>query len=153
MGEETPALVKRLVGEEQSAAAISDRLNFASTYIDNAHWCQQQERDLGFSRVRLSEERGAPKYPIRLEVEGATIADAGLVSLVRQALDYRKSRGVTIKLPDARLSVYLGDPVYAMRNGVTYTSREPVDAERLMKLERRGIAFERILRAEAAMPA
>jgi hypothetical protein len=153
VGEETPALVKRFIDEQRSAAAISERLSFARTYTDNAHWCLQQERDLGFTQVRLSDERGAPKYSIRLEVEGATIADGTLVSLVRQALDYRKARGVAIKLPDARLSVYLGDPVYAIRNGVTYTSREPVDAERLMKLERRGIAFDRILRMEAAVPA
>lgn len=153
VGEETPALAKRLVGEHRSEAAISDRLRFASTYTDNPHWCQQQEDELGFRDVRLSDEPGAPKYAIRLEVDGATFADAALVSLVRQALDYRKAQGVAIKLPDTRLSVYLGDPVYAMRNGVTYASREPVDADRLQSLERRGIGFDGILTLEAAMPA
>jgi hypothetical protein len=83
VGEETPALVKRLVGEQRGAAAIIERLPFASTYTDNAHWCLQQERDLGFISVRLSDERGARRYPIRLEVDGATLADAALVSLVR----------------------------------------------------------------------
>ena len=93
--------MKRLVGEQQSAGAIRERLRFASTYTDNPHWCQQQERELGFADVRLSDEPGFPKYAIRLEVHGATLADAALVSLVRQALDYRKARGVAIKLPDA----------------------------------------------------
>jgi hypothetical protein len=153
VGEETPALVRRLVGEQRSSAAINERLGFASTYTDNPHWCQQQERELRFARVRLSEERGAPKYAIRLEVEGATIADTALVSLVRQALDYRKARGVAIKLPDARLSVCLGDPVYAIAHGNNYASSEPLDAGRLLKLERRGIGFDRILNVEAAVPA
>jgi hypothetical protein len=153
VGKETPALVTRLVGEEQGAAAVIERLRFASTYTDNPHWCRQQERDLGFTSVRLSDERGAPKYPIRLEVDGATLADATLVSLVRQALDYRKARGVAIKLPDARLSVYLGDCVYASRNGLTYASRELVDAERLLEFERRGIGFDRILTVQDELPA
>jgi hypothetical protein len=153
VGKETPALVKRLVGEQRSEAAISDRLRFASTYTDNLHWCQQQEHELGFTDVRLSDEPGAPKYAIRLEVDGATLAEAALVSLVRQALDYRKARGVAIKLPDARLSVYLGDPVYAIKNGATYASREPVDAGRLQSLERRGIGFDRILKVQATMSA
>jgi hypothetical protein len=153
VGEESPALVKRLVGEQRRVGAIIERLRFASTYTDNAHWCLQQERDLGFGSVRLSDERGAPKYPIRLEVDGATLGDAAVVSLVRQALDYRKARGVAIKLPDARLSVYLGERVYASRNGVAYASRELVDAERLISLERRGIAFDRILTVQDAVPA
>ena len=40
-----------------------------------------------------------------------------------------------------------------MKNGVTYASREPVDADRLQKLERRGIGFEQILKVQAALPA
>jgi hypothetical protein len=43
--------------------------------------------------------------------------------------------------------------VFASRNGVTYASRELVDADRLVKLERRGIAFDRILTVHEVLPA
>ena len=146
VGPHSPKLVKRLVGEKVSAPAIEERLSFACEYTDDEHWCARQERELGFTRVVLTHrDFKRDKFAITLAVEGASLEDPRLVSLVRQALAYRNAEGVVVEIGDTRLAVRLGEPVAARVNGAMCLSRSPIGAKRLVDAERHGVSFARML--------
>ena len=148
--EDATELVERLVDEKPTTSALEERLAFASTYLDDPHWCAKQERDLGIDRVRLTHEQFAAKFGITLAVNGVTLDDARLVSLVRQALAYRRVKGAIIDVGGARLSVHLGDPIFAGVDGQTLETADSYDLSHLIDLERRGIGFMHVLRAADA---
>jgi hypothetical protein len=85
---------------------------------------------------------------VTLEVSGgdATLNDAALVSLVRQALAYRRTDGAIVKLGDQiRLSVKIGEPVWARVNEETLRTPDAIDLDGLAELERHGISFASVL--------
>src|SRR5262249_11050215 len=47
-------VVERLIEKRPSTQEISERLQWGATYIDDEHWAQRQERDLGFEHLRLT---------------------------------------------------------------------------------------------------
>jgi hypothetical protein len=143
VGPQSPKLDKRLVGEKPSAATIEERLLFACEFTDDEHWCARQERELGFAYVRLTQrDFKRDKFGITLAVEGASLEDSRLVSLVRQALAYRKAEGVVVEIGDTRLAVHLGESVAARVHGEMC---ESLDASRLIDAERHGVSFARML--------
>jgi hypothetical protein len=146
VGAQSPKLVKRLVGEKVSPQAIEDRLLYACDYTDDEHWCARQERELGFARVLLTHrDFRRDKFAITLAVEGASLEDARLVSLVRQALAYRNAEGVVVEIGDTRLAVHLDEPVAARVNDAMRLSREQMSAQRLVDAERHGVSFASML--------
>ena len=69
-----------------------------------------------------------------------------MVSLVRQALTYRKTDGAIIELGErTRLSVKLGEPVWARIDEQTLCTPDEVDLDDLAELEQQGVSFARVL--------
>jgi hypothetical protein len=141
-------VIERLIGQHPSIGEVHNRLDWAATYIDDQHWAQRQQRDLGFQHVRLTHLRVSRRFGVTLEVSGgdASFNDAALVSLVRQALAYRRTDGAIIKLGEQiRLSVKIGEPVWARVNDELLCTRDAIDLDGLAELERRGVSFARVL--------
>lgn len=148
------SVVQRLIDKKVSENEIRDRLEWATTYIDDEHWAAKQERDLGFERVRLTRKGFNPRFGITLEVfgDGASLDAPQLVSLVRQALAYRRTDGAIVELGEkTRLVISLGRPALAVADGEHLSSHASLDLEDLANLERQGVSFGRVLeRAEQA---
>jgi HKD family nuclease len=141
-------VVQRLTGQPATEAEIGDRLQWVTTYIDDEHWAAKQERELGFERVRLTKRNFDRSFGITLEVSGdrVSLEEPQLVSLVRQALAYRKTDGAILELGDqARLSVKLGDPIWARVGEQTFCTPGNVYLDDLADLERQGVSFARAL--------
>jgi hypothetical protein len=149
VGDRSSELVQRLLHEKVPAAAIEARLLWLSEFIDDEHWCRKQERDLGLERVALTKESFNPRFGITLSVDGSSLDDPRIVSLVRQALAYRHVDGTVVELGLARLAVHLDDYAFAKANGLEYQSREPITRERLLDYERQGVSWVRTLGAAA----
>jgi hypothetical protein len=76
----------------------------------------------------------------------ASLNDAALVSLVRQALAYRRTNGAIVELGERiRLSVKLDEPVWARINGETLCTPGAIDLDGLAELERNGVSFASVL--------
>ena len=76
----------------------------------------------------------------------ASLNDAALVSLVRQALAYRRTGGAIVELGEQiRLSVKIGEPVWARVNEETLCTPEAIDLDGLAELERNGVSFASVL--------
>jgi hypothetical protein len=141
-------VVQRLIDKPTSEDEVADRLQWAAAYIDDEHWTAKQEDDLGFEHVRLTKIGVNPRFGMTLEVsgDGASLDESRLVSLLRQALAYRKTDGAVIELGEqTRLSVKLGEPVWARVGDRTFRTPSDVDMEDLAELERQGVGFGRVL--------
>jgi hypothetical protein len=141
-------VAQRLIDKPVNEDEIRERLKWAAAYIDDEHWAAKQERDLGFERVRLTKIGVSPRFGITLEVagDGALLNESRLVSLVRQALAYRKTDGAIIELGEqTRLSVKLGEPVWARTGEQTFCTPSDVDLDDLAELERQGVSFAHVL--------
>jgi hypothetical protein len=147
VSKDSSKIVRRLVQEKATPAEIEERLLWASEYIDDEHWCRKQERDLGLERVTLTKESFNRRFGITLAVDGSDLDDPRIVSLVRQALAYRRVDGAVVGLGRARLSVHLDDHAFAKANGLVYQSRERITRERLLAFERQGISWALMLEA------
>ena len=74
---------------------------------------------------------------------GASLNDAALVSLVRQPLAYRRTDGAIVKLGDhIRLSVKIGEPVWARVNEDRLCTPDAIDLDSLAELKRHGSASQ-----------
>ena len=68
------------------------------------------------------------------------------MSLVRQALAYRRTNGAIVELGEQiRLSVKIGEPVWARINEETLCTLEAIDLDGLAELERNGVSFASML--------
>jgi hypothetical protein len=144
----TREAVQRLLDKPTTEEEIRERLRWAATYLDDEHWAAKQERDLGFDRVRLTAKGFDRRFGITLEVfgDGASLDEARLVSLVRQALAYRKTDGAIVEVgADVRLSVKLGDPVWARIGEDEFCTAGSLDLDDLADLEQQGVSFARVL--------
>ena len=73
------------------------------------------------------------------------------MSLVRQALAYRRTDGAIIKLGDQiRLSVKIGEPVWARVNDETLCTPDAIDLDGLAELERHGVSLRKRAGARTA---
>jgi hypothetical protein len=97
-------VVERVIAKPIREDEICDRLRWAAAYIDDERWAERQEHDLGFDHVRLTKLGVSRRFGVTLEVsgDGVSLDDARLVSLVRQALSYRKTDGAIVELGDER---------------------------------------------------
>jgi len=143
--EDTSVPIERLIGERPSLKRIEDVILEAATYIDDPHWCEKQERELGIERVELTNKSFSPRFGITLAVQGISIDDPRLVSLVRQALRYRGCEGAIVELGPNVIAAHLDEPIGARINGETYEGTEAVTRERLMELERAGMGFSHLV--------
>ena len=147
----TPAscdVIERLIEKHPSADEVHNRLQWAAAYIDDEHWAQRQESKLGFQHVRLTHLSVSQRSGVTLDVSGgdASLDDAALVSLVRQALAYRKTDGAIVKLGEQiRLSVKIGEPIWARVNEETQCIPNAIDPTLWRELERHGVSFARVL--------
>ena len=83
---------------------------------------------------------------IEISDDDASLNDAALVSLVRQALAYRRTDGAMVKLDDRiRLSVKIGEPVWARVNEETLCTPDAIDLDWLAELEHLGVSFASVL--------
>ena len=65
---------------------------------------------------------------------------------VRQALAYRRTDGAVVKLGEQiRLSVKIGDPIWARVNEETLCTPDAINLDDLAELERQGVSFARVL--------
>ncbi len=141
-------VVERLIDKRVSEDEIRDLLQWGAAYIDDERWAEKQQRDLGFDRVRLTKLDVSRRFGVTLEVagDGASLDDSRLVSLVRQALAYRKTDGAIVELSEqTRLSVKLGEPVWARVDQQTLCTSNNYKLEDLAELERQGVSFARVL--------
>ena len=142
MTPESCALAHPLIGAPVSEGEIRTRLEWAATYIDDEHWAKKQERDLAIEHVRLTSVGFSRRFGITLEVsgDGASLDEPQLVSLVRQALAYRKTDGAVIEVGRiSRLAVKLGEPVWAAAEDKTFCTPGAVELEDLAELVRQGV--------------
>jgi hypothetical protein len=145
---QAPEVVQRLIDKRPTGEEIRERLQWAATYLDDEHWAAKQERDLGFNRVRLTAKGFDRRFGITLEVlgDGASLDEPRLVSLVRQALAYRKTDGAVVEVgKEARLSVKLGEPVWARTGDEDFCTPNNLDLNDLANLEQQGVSFARVL--------
>ena len=145
---ETCGVIERLTGTRPSVDEVRSRLEWAATYTDDDHWAQRQQRDLGFQHVRLTHLRFSHGFGVTLSVSGgnASLNDVALVSLVRQALAYRRTSGAIVELGEQiRLSVKIGDPVWARIDEDTLCTTDVIDLDGLAELERNGVSFASVL--------
>jgi hypothetical protein len=141
-------VIERLTGMRPNVNEVQGRLEWAATYTDDEHWAQSQQRRLAFQRVRLTHRRVSHGFGVTLAVSGgdASLNDAALVSLVRQALAYRRTSGAIVELGEQiRLSVKLGEPVWARVNEETLCTPWAIDLDGLAELERQGVSFASVL--------
>jgi hypothetical protein len=151
VNEQTLGLVERLVDEAPSSAEVEERLLFAATYLDDPHWCKKQEQELGVECVSLTHVGFNHKFGITLATSGLSLDDVRLVSLVRQALAYRRVSGAVVDLGGDRLAVHLGEPVRATLHGNFLETTHSYDAAGLAELERLGIGFASLLTSAGAL--
>jgi hypothetical protein len=148
VGPKSCDVVERLIDKRVHEDEIRDRIKWAAAYIDDERWAARQERDLGFDSVRLTKLDFSRRFGVTLEVSGgeATLDDSQLVSLVRQALAYRKTDGAIVELgAKTRLSVKLGEPVWVRVDEQELCTPNNVDLDDLAELERQGVSFARVV--------
>ena len=98
--------------------------------------------------MRLTHRGFSNEFGVTLEVSGgdASLNDAAFVSLVRQALAYRRTSGAIVELGEQiRLSVKIGEPAWARVTGETLRTPQAIDLEDLAELERNGVSFASVL--------
>ena len=144
-------LIERLIGERPDTNEIQTRLNWAATYTDDDYWAQRQQHDLGFQHIQLTNASVSRRFGVTLDVAGgnASLHNTALISLVRQALAYRRTDGAIINLDDQiRLSVKIGEPVWARIHNESLCTTDAIDLAGLAELERHGISFANVLQPE-----
>jgi hypothetical protein len=141
-------VIERLTGTQPSPGEVRSRLDWAAAYTDDTYWAERQQRDLGFQHVRLTHMSVSPRFGVTLEVSGdeTAIDDTALVSLVRQALAYRRTDGAIVKIGEhIRLSIKLGEPIWARNREQTLCTTHAISLDDLAELERHGVSFARVL--------
>ena len=63
-------VIERLIGTRPSLDEVRNRIQWATTYIDDEHWAQRQRRELGFRHVRLMHLSVSHRFGVTLEVSG-----------------------------------------------------------------------------------
>lgn len=139
-------LVASIVGAGSDPGRINERLRYVSSYEDDAHWGERRARQLGLDEVRIGKS-GNPLYPVELVVDGevTVLNDPRLVSLVRDALAYRREQGIRLRVGNDLLTIALGQPVYGRVGGAQIESGRSLDAGELEELEAEGHPFADLL--------
>ncbi|MBI4322565.1 MAG: hypothetical protein HY675_29085 [Chloroflexi bacterium] len=148
----TIAPVGRVADELLQSTEAEDFLLWAATYIDDRHWAQRLQQDLGLNGLLFTDDKVHPEYGVTLQVEGTQnpLDDPRLVTLVDQALRYKKVAGVILSLPSAKgkISVHLNDFVYGKIGDVVYESSSLLTPQLLGSLQASAAGWGAILRRE-----
>lgn len=138
-------LLLSLVAETTSDETIKKRLLWAASYIDDEHWCAKMQRDYGFGKVALG--RDHPHFGLTLSVDGSPdpLIDSRLISIIRQAFDYRKVDAMILSLPKGRISLRINGEAFARVGGHDLESSQPVTHDLLELLEATGAGIEALL--------
>jgi hypothetical protein len=146
--ERSSELVTSILGTRSDPGRITERLRFVSAYEDDAHWGERRAQQLGLDEVRIGMS-GHPLYPVELVVDSEVpvLNDPRLVSLVRDALAYRRELGIRLRVGDDILTLALGQPVYGRIGGVQIESARSLDADWLEEIEASGHPFAELMLA------
>lgn len=127
------------LGTASDPDRITERLRYVSAYEDDAHWGERRAQQLGLDEVRIGMS-GHPLYPVELVVDSQVhvLNDPRLVSLVREAMAYRREQGIRLRVGDDILTLALGQPVYGRIGGVQIESVRSLDADWLEEIEASG---------------
>ncbi len=149
--EEAAALVRGLTGQTISGKAMAERIEWASTYLDDARWSDLISRELGL-QVTLTVKGFAERFGASLSVEEdiQLLVDPRIVEVVRRALEYRKTDGCVVDAGDDRLSVRRGDVFAAKIGGAFVDSDEVVTSSRLDHMAAAGASFSEVMTLEQA---
>lgn len=141
------AAASLIVGAEVTAMDVADRLLWVALYMDDQQWGPAIARELNLTKVELTADNVIRNFGVTLRVSGLTdpLGDSRLVTLVRKALEYRKATGAVITLPEGRVSVELGEQVYAKLDGVQFESAQTITVERMRLLEANGAGLRALL--------
>lgn len=129
-----------------TVAEIQTGLEFAASYIDDAHWCVRRARDLGFERITLSREVH-PLYPVDVRAIGAgpVLTDPRLVTLLREVLAYVRKPALRLTAGADVLALAVGQPLYGRVGGREFESDDPITIATLSALETAGHALGALL--------
>jgi hypothetical protein len=110
-------LVPVLSNFAPSESQITERLRWVASYTDDEHWCAQQAAELGLERLQLT-RINSPHYPWDLIISGEVelLRDPRVVSLVRQAMAYKRAQGLRIRSGHDLITVASGRPLYGQVN-------------------------------------
>lgn len=142
-----------LTGVITGAKTVEARLSWAVTYLDDPHWSEAVERELGLSGVKLTTENFARGFGAVLSVAPGVdlLGDRRIVELVRRALAYRKTEGCVVQAGTNRLSIRVGDRVFARIDEAVTESEDRVSAEGLADMTANGTAFAELFPLDDAV--
>ncbi len=137
------AAASLIVGGAVTVTDVSDRLLWAALYMDDQQWGPTMARELNLTKVELTTDNFNENFGVTMRVSGLTdpLGDPRLVTLARKAFEYRKATGGVITLPEGRVSVQLGERVYAKLEGIQFESSQTVTVEGMKLLEANGAGF------------
>ena len=132
-----------LIGLKTSAETVEARLRWAATYLDDSHWSAAVERELGLAGVKLTTDNYARDFGAVLSVgpEVDLLRDRRIVEVVRRALDYRKTGGCVVQAGADRLSIRVGDRLFARISDAVIESEDRISAELLASMAADGASF------------
>ena len=142
-------LVPALCDLYPSAELIDDRIEEIVGHDDDEHWCARQAAKLGFTLVQVTKS-GNPFYPFDLDVAGVTgtFTDPRLVSIVREALVYKRGKGLRLRSGADVLTIATGRPMYGRIGERQVDTLEPITLAGLDRLEAEGSGFDALLTVE-----
>jgi hypothetical protein len=145
--EDVTTWIGLLVGKPVAAEEIAKRLTWAARYIDDPHWCAMMQRDLSLPKLAFKVEKMYGGYAATLHIDGVPepFTDSRLVTLVREALAYRKVNGLLLALPNGRMNVQIGETFVARINRIEYESTQIVTHQLMEALEAAGAGWGAML--------
>jgi HKD family nuclease len=144
-------LVSRIGGERIRTLDLAERINWASSYIDDERWCKRMRSICSLTTVRFSNAQFAyAELVLEVEAEGDLIDHPGIVRLIRSALDFRGVNGLVIMDGPQRVAVRLGDRgVVRLQSHDVLETREDLTKEVLRQLEESGLSMQEIVETSA----
>ena len=146
----------------ESVEKVDDHLEMLATFINDTHWCKQQQQELGFHKVviRRSELLQVDRRPYTVTLTGPVTLriEPRVVTLLLRLLEYKKVRGAIVRHEDPQnpgkgkqiISVDLqaAESIYALDDTGGYFSPRPVTKQQLERLEEQNLGIIEILSRE-----
>jgi hypothetical protein len=150
VGQQTIALVGRVIGNEVTVAAIEDLLIDRIEYLDERKWCENLAKSLGLQAVTLKTINN--KFvPLRVSLRGisAPLTDPRVVEAALQVMRFRKVHAIGIEAADYIIVLQSGHRIWAKASASS--AAPPISSdiiftdERLVAIERQGGSLSELL--------
>ncbi len=158
VGEQTVALVRRVLRHEIPAREIEDVLLARADFLDEEKWCENLAQALDLTHIALKTIHNE-FVPLRITIEGITepLSDSRVIEAAMQAMRFRKASGIGIEAGGCIAVLRPGQPAVA-RVGAASTpsslrSDVVITADRLASVERQGGALRDLLGLQSAAAA